>query len=355
MSNGIVDQYISQASFDGNILEDDFDTQLLGSNQDRHSKGRGQSSNEGNAGTVDIKNDVGALLSEAFKHASKQGEQEDAMRDAVKMTSHGVRVLGTLYTSMVKHVDCSDEIEINDFMQLVLKAVRDDTFKITRACGFDDGDVPLWLQSQISGQVMGLITSAIERNNGSFQSARKDQYLEPLIDAIKNESAGEISATFYTNPSNPDLQLTNALMMATAAVMIEHQAFSYFYSDPKPVARQVSGILKARVVDETLAELTVDWKLTAIERAYIGTTLLNHAGNIMAACWEGNKDAVVKYVKALDKADRQAIIVSGYPLDAVFESFDNFYGGLEVSAQASLEYLRSDARKQNNLAAENNK
>lgn len=327
----LLDQYLNEddSMGDSKLSNENFDNQLLGS----------AASEPATSGGLDVK----SLLAEAFRSAGKKMEREDEVRDGIKMASHGVRVLGSLYSSIIKNVDYNDGEQVSELMRGALALVRDDAYKITQACGIADDEVPAWLHSQVSGQVMEIITAALERNNGSLERTRKSQYLQPIIEALTKDGAKGVGATFYANPDNPELQITNALMMATAAVMTEYQRFTYFNSDPKVVARQVSGLLKARVIDETLTDLSSDWGLSAQERAYIGTTLLSHAGKLMASSWSNNVLATLEYVKALDDSERKSVLVSGYPLDVVFDDFDNFYGGLEVSAQASLEMLRQPA------------
>jgi len=329
---------------DKGLSGEDFDSQLLGS---------GGSDLEYADELSAPKNglDIQALLAGAFQKAGKQMEREEEVRSGVKMASHGVRVLGALYSSIIKNVDYNDADRVSELMRKALSVVRDDAYKITRACGLEDSEVPAWLHSQVSGQVMEVITLAIDRNNGSFESARKSQYLQPLIESMTRDGAKGIGATFYANPDDPNLQLTNALMMATATVMTEYQAFSYFNSDTNAVARQVTEVLKSRVVDETLNDLSAEWDMSAHERAYIGTSLLSHAGKLMASSWSNNVLSTIEHVKSLDVDERRATLVTGFPLTVVFEEFENFYGGLEVSAQASLELLRAESGKSKDLAA----
>lgn len=329
------------------IPDDDFDSQLLGG---AYLKGSIDGPDTAVIPQAKSGLDVKALLADAFKKAGEQQERDDEVRSGVKMASHGVRVLGSLYGSIIKNIDYNDSEQVASLMQSALGAVREDAFKITQACGLADNEVPAWLHSQISGQVMELMTSALERNNGSISGARKTQYLQPLIEAIAGDGANGIGATFYSNPDDPNLQLTNALMMATAGVMAEYQSFTYFNSDAKAVARQVTDVLKTRVIDETLNNLTDEWSLSPSERAYIGTTLISHAGKLMASSWSNNMLPTLEYVKALEADERRATLVSGFPLNVIFDEFDNFYGGLEVSAQASLELLRSGAGKSDDLA-----
>ncbi|MDY0208255.1 MAG: hypothetical protein RBR82_16765, partial [Pseudomonas sp.] len=88
------------------------------------------------------------------------------------------------------------------------------------------------------------------------------------------------------------------------------------------------------------------------ERGYIGSTLLSNAGKLMASSWANNAVATLEYLQSLDANERKSVLVTGYPLDVVFDEFENFYGGLEVSAQASLELLRQPAvGKSNDLAS----
>lgn len=336
----LLDEYLNEDSSltDMKLSGEEFDSQLLGS----------AATEPAPAGGLDVQ----SLLAQAFKNAGKQMEREDEVRDGIKMASHGVRVLGTLYSSIIKNVDYNDGEKVSQQMRSALAVVREDSYKITRACGLVDDEVPAWLHSQVSGQVMEIVTAAIDRDNGSLERANKSQYLQPLIEALTKDGAKGISATFYANPNDPELQIINALMMATASVMAEYQAFTYFNSDPKTVARQVTEILKSRVIDETLTDLTCEWNMTAQERAYIGSSLLSHAGKLMASSWSNNVLATLEYVKTLDDSERKAVLVSGYPLDIVFDDFENFYGGLEVSAQASLEMLRQPSvGKSNDLVA----
>lgn len=329
------------------LTGEDFDSQLLGGAPSRSDVKSDVKSAAKPSGL-----DVGSLLAGAFANASRAGEREEEVRSHIKMASHGVRVLGTLYSSIIKNIDPDDSEGITLMMSTALNAVREDAFKITRACGLKDAEVPSWLHSQVSGQVMELITGVINRDNGSFASARKTHYLQPLIDAITNDGGKGISATYYANPDNPELQLTNALMMATADVMTEYQSFTYFNADAKDVARQITSLLKTRVIDETLNDLTHEWNLSGSERAYLGNSMLSHAGKLLASSWAKNIMPTAEYVKSLDVEDRRSILVTGYPLTVVFDDFDNFYGGLEVSAQASLELLRADMGKTQGLGTE---
>ena len=350
----ILDRYLNEndSMGSGKLSDDEFDNQLLGSASNKTGDKAAQpvQQEKGKGGL-----DVSALLAKAFETASEEAERDSEVRNGIKMASHGVRVLGTLYTSIIKNVDFNDSEKVSSVMRDALKVVRDDAYKVTRACGLSDDEVPAWLHSQISGQVMELVANAIERNNGTFNGSHKSQYLQPIIEAVTAQSANGISATYYANPSDPDLQITNALMMATASVMAEYQAFTYFNSDSKAVARQITEILKERVIDETLADATKEWGLSDRERAYIGSSLLSHAGNLLASSWANNVIPTIEYVKSLETSERQQILASGYPLDVVFEDFENFYGGLEVSAQASLEMMRAQGMgKSNDLAADTN-
>lgn len=339
MQEDMLSKFLNGPDEHEELSDVDFDSQLLGS----------KSGSDAKLGGTDVQ----SLLSNAFKNAGKQMEREEEVRDAVKIASHGVRVIAPLYLSIIKNIDYNDAARVQELMSNVLRTVREDSYKVSRiAYGLEDKEVPAWLHSRISGQVMDIIVSALERNNGSFESVRKSQYLEPIIEALTNGEGKGIGSTYYDNPDNPDLQIANALMMATASVMAEYQAFTYFNSDPKQVARQVSQVIKGRVIDETLVNLTSEWKLSPQERGYIGSTLLSNAGKLMASSWASNAIATLEHLQSLDADERKSVLVTGYPLDVVFDEFENFYGGLEVSAQASLELLRQPAvGKSNGLAS----
>lgn len=282
--------------------------------------------------------DVEQLLSDAMTRIADQEEAQDAIDSSVKAASHGVKVLAPLLAAATKWANPESEPEkLNDLMGKVLGRVRSDAHLVIEAYGVSANDSPPWLTSQVSGQIMSLLVAALERNNGAILDPSDSRYLQPLINMAK--SSKDISESFYNKPSDANWQLINALTMATADVMAEYHAFDYFHSDAAGVAAQISEYLDERVLQGTLTSLTERFGLKDSEQAYLGTSLIRQAGKTLAEAWASSIPQTLSVVKGLEKEQRRDLLVTGCPLDEVFNNFEKVYQGLEISALSALRTL----------------
>lgn len=282
--------------------------------------------------------DVGQLLSEALSNAQDFEEQQEQIDVAVKVASHGVKVLSPLLIAASKLVNPEKDPEGLDAMiGAVLQRVRKDALTVVEAYGVSPQDAPSWLVSQVSGQVMQLLVSALERNNGAILDTKDIRYLQPLINHAAE--AASIGNSHIAQPANTQLQLIGALTEATAQVMGEHAAFDYFYSDPADVSQQISEFLNERVIEGTLTTLEQQFQMTSDELGYLGNSLIHQAGRTLADAWVSSIPDVLERVKELNKEARRELVLNGAPLDPVFERFESMYQGIEVAAQSALRAL----------------
>ena len=237
--------------------------------------------------------------------------------------------------AVARWIDPNESHEkIEQTMGAVLNRLRGDAERVVSAYGVTPGDAPTWLVSQVSGQLMEVLISAIERNNGSVMKGHDQRYLAPLLNLA--EQAGDISSSPYAYPNDPKWSLINTLMIASSEVMAEYQNFNYFHEDASVVAQYVTEFLNERVIEGTLNDLTERWGLSESERGHLGASLLRQAGRILASAWADNVVATLELIKELPVESRREAMVGGYPLTAVIEAFENNYQGVEVSAVGAL-------------------
>ncbi|MDU4254423.1 hypothetical protein [Pseudomonas sp.] len=271
----------------------------------------------------------------AFDAFADKAERSDSIDPAVKTASHGVKVLAPLMLAVARWIDPNESHEkIEQTMGAVLNRLRGDAERVVSAYGVTPGDAPTWLVSQVSGQLMEVLISAIERNNGSVMKGHDQRYLAPLLNLA--EQAGDISSSPYAYPNDPKWSLINTLMIASSEVMAEYQNFNYFHEDASVVAQYVTEFLNERVIEGTLNDLTERWGLSESERGHLGASLLRQAGRILASAWADNVVATLELIKELPVESRREAMVGGYPLTAVIEAFENNYQGVEVSAVGAL-------------------
>ncbi|CAM5448571.1 hypothetical protein SSTU70S_04755 [Stutzerimonas stutzeri] len=282
--------------------------------------------------------DAESLLSAAFSQFQERQDAEETIDRAVKTASHGVKVLTPLVRAVSQWVDPKTQgDELERIIGTLLGRVRKDALLVAQAYGVTPEAAPPWLTSQISGQLMDILISAVERNNGVVLNEQDTSYLAPLLNLA--EQAEGISASIYAQPHDTSWQLINALTVATAAVMTEYHVFSYFHPDPRPVSQLVTDYLNARVIDGSLQQLATRFNLTEGERGYLGNTLLNGAGKLLANAWTKSMGSTLQMVKEMPIDTRRDIVVSGYPLDLIFEDFEGMYQALELSAESAIRSL----------------
>lgn len=283
-------------------------------------------------------NDIEALLSNALEELEAKDEISKGIDVSVKTASHAVKVISPLLAAASKWADPEKEPEkLNELMSKVLGRVRTDAAYVIEAYGVPGSHAPAWLTSQVSGQIMGLLVTAIERNNGAVLETDNRRYLQPLIDHANNVQ--DINSSIYGQPSSPKWQLINATMMATADVMAEYHSFNYFHDDPAQVSQLITEYLNDRVIHESLEPLAERFGLDEAEKAYLGVSLIRQAGNVLATCWATNMVQTFEHLKSMNKETRNEAMFRGYPLDKVFEEFEGVYQGLELSAESAIRTL----------------
>ncbi|RMN17145.1 hypothetical protein ALQ64_03129 [Pseudomonas cannabina] len=277
-------------------------------------------------------------IHEVFAQIESAQENAEAVDQAVKTASHGVKVLAPLLNAITRWVDPkSDPAAVEVIMGKVLGRVRRDSLVVAAAYGLSPADTPPWLTSQISGQIMELLVTAIDRNNGLVIESSDTSYLAPMLNLALE--ANGLANSSYGAPSTPSLQLINALTLASAEVMSEYHVFSYFHENPAEIAQIISDFLFERVIETTLDAMTERFNLNDNERAYFGTSLLRGAGRILADAWSKSASLALDHLKELPKDVRRNAVVSGYPLDTVFLEFEKAYQGLEISSVSAIRSL----------------
>lgn len=284
------------------------------------------------AGTFKINaNDV---IGQAFQRIEKQAERESFVNDAVKAAAHGVRVLAPILQATSLH-GASPE-QANAIMGKVLRRTQTDTSKIIAAYGLAETEAPAWLSATISGQVIKIITNSLKEGNTSVLDKSEDSYIRPLIEYA--EAASKLGAVAYPT-ATPELEIANALMMATCNVMSEFQSFNYFHTNDAQVAADISTYFNERIIRGTLDDLTDRFDLKPHERVYLANSLLTSAGEMMSQSWKAGVQDTIENLRGLDKKARQAITANGYPLDKVIERFEAVYQGIELSCESAIRTL----------------
>lgn len=272
-------------------------------------------------------------LSKAIGHSEYDNQTDVAVRAA----ANGVKVLAPLLTAIVKWVPAENSDQITGLMGQVLSRLKDDSAEVIKAFGVDPLDAPAWLSSQVSGMLMPIMVSAVDRNNGAIFEPEDNRYLTPIL-RLANE-AKEAGLASPLQPISTEWQLIQALSSATATVLLEYHAFNYFHEEAESVASTVSDFLQDRVVYGTLAELTNQWGLNERERAYLGCSLLTQAGNMLASCWTSESSNAMENLKQQTPDVRNDALVNGYPLDFIFDAFERVYRGVELSQLSALRSL----------------
>lgn len=275
------------------------------------------------------KTTIQSKLEHIAAQAEAQEEKAEIVDRAVKTASHGVKVLAPILSALIKH----DVGDVTEAMSKILTRVREDTAKVLAAYDLSPDDAPAWLSAQVSGQIVEAIIGTIERNNGAIIDGT-DDYLEPLLALAK--TCSDIGTTPYSQPNNPDISLTVALISATSDVMAEYSNFNYFHADRSSAAQSISDLLQERVVHGTIEHFSQRWDLNDSERSYLGVSLIRQAGRLLASAWADCAIETLSNIKSLSKHQRREVLSNGYPLDSVYERFEDNYQGIEVSTEAAL-------------------
>lgn len=277
---------------------------------------------------------VNDVIAQAFERIEKLSERDETVDAAVKAAAHGVKVLAPILQATSKHGATPEQA--NALMGKVLMRTNAGTNKVLEAYGLREGEAPPWLSATVSGQVIKLITNSLSEGNLSILDKPDDSFIQPLIDYA--QAATKLGAVAYPT-STPELEITNALMMATCNVMAEYQCFSYFYADSTKISQQISTYFNDRVVRGTLDDLTDRFALKPFERTYMANSLLSSAGEMMAQSWKSGVPDTIANLRAMPKEARQAATANGYPLDAIIERFESVYQGIELSCESAIRTL----------------
>lgn len=335
MKGTLLDEYLKDS--DSSLSADELDRQLLDAKTPLPRQ-RQVTTAQPKSKVVDqnVTDDMLANTLDAAFDAIVQKEELSASIDtAVKTASHGIKVLGPLMSAVNRWLDPNAEAaQIEATMGGVLKRLHHDARTVIAAYDVKPDDAPAWLVSQVSGQLMEILVHAINRNNGTVMKADDQRYLSPLLNLAKH--AENISESAYAQPNDPKWSLINALVIATSEVMAEYQNFNYFNEDAAAVAQHITELLNERVIEGTLADLTYRWGLNDQERGYLGVSLIRQAGSLLATAWADSVIPTLSEIKDLSKEVRREMLVTGYPLTVVMDTFENSYQGLEVSAVGAL-------------------
>lgn len=325
--NTLLDDYLSNTE-EHALTGEELDRQLFEATPPRQ-QGRSTSP------TTEKRETVEDVFDNAFAAIVDKQAQAESIDTAVKAASHGVKVLAPLMLALGRWIDPNaDQASIDRTMGQVLNRVRGDAETVIKSYGVTADDAPAWLMSQVCGQLMEVLISAIDRNNGTMLKANDQRYLAPLLNMA--QQASSISSSPYAYPSDPKWSLINTLMTASAEVMTAYQNFTYFHEDPATVSQFITDFLNERVIEGTLADLTARWGLSESEQGHLGASLLRQAGRILATCWTDNVVETLQSIKELPKDARREAMVGGYPLTAVIDAFERTFQGVEVSAVGAL-------------------
>ena len=128
---------------------------------------------------------------------------------------------------------------------------------------------------------------------------------------------------------------TMSMMHAMAPVMAAAQRFDYYYSpDTLPVEDIQSALWET--VDRSLTQHPIAEVLEEPEIEMLRRNTLLRAGELMAAAWDTQAPIARAQVNEASADERRAFRTNGYPLDSVFDQFDNAYTLLERSMDAAL-------------------
>lgn len=296
-----------------------------------------------------FKANVNDVIANAFLQIEQRSERDETVDAAVKAAAHGVKVLAPILQAVSKH-GASPE-QANTLMGKVLMRTNVGTNKVLEAYGLREGEAPAWLSATVSGQVIKLITNSLVEGNTSVLDKPDDSFIQPLIDYA--QAATKLGAVAYPSAS-PDLEIANALMMATCNVMAEYQCFNYFHTDSKKIAQEISTYFNERVVQGTLDDLTDRFTLKPTERSYMANSLLSSAGEMMAQSWKAGITDTIANLREMPKEARQEATVNGYPLSAVIERFESVYQGIELSCESAIRTL-NPGRELSKAAMDQNK
>lgn len=286
--------------------------------------------------------DVSKILADALQAGDEEIARAGAVHEAIKVASHTVKVISPIIKAAMRFPETSSPEQLNELVGQVMNKVRNDTGQVLKSLDISPSDTPDWLSAQVAGQLTGIITTAIERDNGSALEVGRLDYITPIVDYISD--AQEISNSFvYGGYASPEIRMLGALGGAVSTVMMEYQAFSYYHSRPHEVANAVSEKIKTRVIDETLANYKEHYSLNDEEYCYLGVTLVHHAGQLLAGAWQNNVANTVAYMKELTPEQRRSTAANGFPLDVIFQDFENQYSGIEFSVVAALNAMRGDS------------
>lgn len=291
-------------------------------------------------------NGTGDVFASAFANASRALERQETVDAAVKTAANSISILGPILSTLSAQ-GATPEYSAA-MMTKVLQRAQTDAAHVIAAYKLKPGEAPAWLAATVAGQIVDLITHSLENGNTALLEKPSLDYLQPLLSTIDKTNG---IAAVQPKMSSPQSELTNALMLATCAVMAEYQCFNYFHSNPKVIASEVSEHLSIRVVDGTLKTLTARFGLTENEQALMGTSLLSQAGAMLAKQWSASIQDTIADVRSMPEEERKQMATGGYPLNRIVESFEQAYQGIEISCENAFRTLNPTRERQGATAS----
>lgn len=266
------------------------------------------------------------------KEAGKQAEFVDVQ---IRKLANQLKCISLTMVTASRVYGSDNGEGMSQLITTMLTKATEDTNKVLQALDIPPADAPEWLGNQLRGILLDVVASGVSLNIGSAARMDTTAYMQPIIDHVKQNQGFE-PVDFDSPDVGYEPRMGLALAMATSSVMVAYESYNYYHPEAKPVAEMVTNYLHDRVYTETLNELVDTYKLNNAEAAYIGNTLMRHAGDLLASSWAKCVPEVHDAVKQMQPSERKAVTAKGFPLDMVFQDFDNFYEGMKLSVMTSF-------------------
>lgn len=278
-------------------------------------------------------------LENIARQAKDKGEQAEYVDVNVRKLANQLKCM-TLAMVTASRVTGGGE-GMSKLMSTMLNKASEDTNKLLKAVDIPPDQAPDWLGNQIRGILLDVVASGVKLNVGAAARMDATDYMQPIIDLVKSDTS--FGTAQY---DSPDVGFATrkgmALAKAAASVMSAYESHNYYHPEARPVAEMVTNYLRARVYEETLSELVDIYQLNNAEADYIGNTLMHHAGELLTNSWAKCVPEVHDSVMEMSADERRAVMARGFPLDIVFQDFDNHFEGMKLSVMTSFEHTMAE-------------
>lgn len=259
---------------------------------------------------------------------------------SIRRADHTIKVLTPLLLAASSYIDVQANPDNLDAMltAALTKANRDADTMLT-AIDVPPDTAPSWLVQHLRGELSREIAAGVARNN-AHATREGTEYLMPLIDHLAAmQDAGQMSEHNRPFASNSDAQLDAELARACSRVLMEYQRFNYFHTVAHKVSDLVRDTIQGRVLDGTLAALTEDFRLNENERRFVGISLVQQAGEVLAHSWNSNVGHARDLLAQMQPAEAKEARAKGLPLNFVIDDFETQYAATELAMASALESM----------------